>query len=91
MAYLKKHAIAHQMPAEHPEPHYIDAPMPINNFNLHMPIRNYPQITGHFAAMLPEIEKHHFNKLREFYFQQSERLSAFQYVRNNELEKFNKT
>lgn len=55
-----------------------------------MPIRNYPQVPRHLAAMFPDIERRHFNKIREFYFQQSERLSAFQYVRQQNIEKANK-
>lgn len=90
MAYLKKHAIVHQMTQTSVDSHFIDGPMPMGHFSNHVPIRNYPQIAGHFTAMFPEIDKRHFNKLREFYFQQSERMSAFQYVRNNELHKFNK-
>lgn len=90
---MKKHALAHQTGGDGADGGFLDMPPmqqlpPLNTF--HMPIRNYPPIPGPFAAIFPEIDKSHFNKLREFYFQ-SERLSAFQYVRNHELEKFNKS
>lgn len=90
MAYLKKHALVHQFGGDTAGGSYHDVttipPMPF-----HMPsMRNYAPIPGPFSAMFPELDKSHINKLREFYFQQNERMSAFQYVRNNALENFNK-
>lgn len=66
-------------------------PLPLSTgpFNRNLPFRPYPPMPRHLAAMLPDIERRHFNKIREFYFQQSERLSAFQCVRQHEIDKAN--
>lgn len=93
LAYLKKHSASHQgscragpngpetvMNALHP-PHY----------NTSLPFRHYPPVARNLAAMFPDLERHHFNKIRELYFQQqSERMSAFQCVRQMDIEKGNK-
>lgn len=63
-----------------------------NNSHKHqMPMMPCPPVPNHLAAMLPEFERTRLNKLREFYFQQhNDRISAFQYVRHQAMEKMNR-
>lgn len=63
---------------------------PNSQYNSNLQLRPYLPVPRHLAAMFPDIERRHFNKIREFYYQQSERLSAFQYVRQQTMEKTDK-
>lgn len=46
----------------------------------------YPN--GRNPTLFPELDKRHFNALQEFYFQQSERMSAFRYAKQQELDAY---
>lgn len=61
-----------------------------SHYNPTLPFRHYPPVARNLAAMFPDLERHHFNKIRELYFQQSERMSAFQCVRHVDMDKNNK-
>lgn len=86
MTYLKKHAIVHQYPVSEMENQLINLP----DYHTSMPTRNSSQVPSSFMAMIPDIEQRQLYRIREFYYQQRERLSAFQYVQQQTIEKFNK-
>lgn len=46
----------------------------------------YPN--GRYPTLFPELEKRHFHALQEFYMQQSERMSAFRYAKQQELDAY---
>lgn len=80
MAYLKKHSVSHQIGVS--KSGIADT---IRNHQL--PFRNYQ--TGRYSNIFPEFDKR-VNSFQQFYFQQTERMSAFQYVRDQAIEGYMK-
>lgn len=52
-----------------------------------LPFRNYQ--SGRYSSIFPEFDKR-LNSFQQFHFQQTERMSAFQYVRDHALEGYMK-
>lgn len=55
-------------------------------YTQHLSVQNYnrDRYTTHF----PDINKRHFNAFQEFYFHQTERMSAFQYVKHQDIDAY---
>lgn len=85
MAYLKKHAIVHQYSMCEMEKR-----LSLLEYNKLISGRNNSQVPSPFKTMLPDAEQRHLHHIREFYYQQRECLSAFQFVQHQRLEKTNK-
>lgn len=86
MAYLKKHAIVHQYSVSEMEKR-----LSLLEYNKLLSGRAGSQVpTQYKAPMLPDAEQRHLHQIREFYYQQRECLSAFQFVQHQRLEKTTK-
>lgn len=83
MAYLKKHAIVHQYSVCEMEKrlNLLDYNKLISGPN------GSAHVTVPFKSVLPDAEQRHLHQIREFYYQQRECLSAFQFVQHQRFEK----
>lgn len=93
MAYLKKHAIVHQYSICEMEKRLslLEYNKLISNRNgAHVAAAAAAAAATSFKTMLPDAEQRHLHQIREFYYQQQECLSAFQYVQHHRFEKNNK-
>lgn len=83
MAYLKKHAIIHQYSVRE-----MGKRLNLLEYNKLLSGPNGSvHVAPPFKSVLPEAEQHHLNQIREFYYQQRECFSAFQFVQHQRLEK----
>lgn len=55
--------------------------------NQQLPFRNYQ--SGRYSTIFPDFDKR-LNSFQQFYFHQTERMSAFQYVRDHAIEGYMK-
>lgn len=90
MTYLKKHANVHQYPVNEMDTQLLN----LSDYNAST-MRNCSQVISSqvpssLMAMIPDIERRQLNRIREFYYQQRERLSAFQFVQQQTIDKMNK-
>lgn len=89
MAYLKKHAIVHQYSVCEMEKR-----LSLLEYNKLLTGRPGSQVTSQYktpiAPMLPDAEQRQLHQIREFYYQQRECLSAFQFVQHQRSDKANK-
>ncbi|XP_037025921.1 zinc finger protein 354C isoform X2 [Bradysia coprophila] len=80
LAYLKKHSISHQVVSS--KEAVVDTMR-----TQQLPFRSYQ--SGRYSNIFPEFDKR-LNSFQQFYFQQTERMSAFQYVRDHAIEGYMK-
>lgn len=77
---MKKHSVSHQVGAS--------KEAVIDTFrNQQLPFRNYQ--SGRYSSIFPDFDKR-LSSFQQFYFHQTERMSAFQYVRDHAIEGYMK-
>ncbi|KAJ6637032.1 Insulinoma-associated protein 1a [Pseudolycoriella hygida] len=80
LAYLKKHSVSHQLSTS--------KEVTVDTIrNQQLPFQIYP--SGRYSGMFPEFDKR-LHSFQQLYFQQTERMSAFQYVRDHAMEGYMK-